>query len=140
MKILKKLSFALITLLLLFSFTAPDDHVGKWKGQDKGDIGYLTLTTDGYAVFEFNGQTLGGKSYDHNGTKAAMKYTINSGTSPKAIDFMIIDNSSKRELGRLKGIIKMKSRDEMQMALRFGGAAGRPTDFSEDAIVFRRVK
>lgn len=141
MKILKKLSFALVTLMLLFSFTAPEsEHVGRWKGQDKGDIGFLTLSKDGYATFEFNGQTLGGKSYDHQGRKAAMKYTVNNGTSPKAIDFIIVENKSGDELGRLKGIINMKSRNEMQMALRFGGGAGRPTDFSEDAIIFNRVK
>lgn len=141
MKTLKKLAFAVVTLLLLFSFTAPEgQHIGKWKGKDKGDIGYLTLTDDGYATFEFNGQTLGGKSYDHQGRKAAMKYKVNTGTSPTSIDFIIIEQSSKDELGRLKGIINMLSRNEMQMALRFGGGAGRPTDFSEDAIVFKRVK
>ena len=141
MKILKKLSFALVTLLLLFSFTAPDgEHVGKWKGKDKGDIGFLTLSSEGYATFEFNGQIMGGRSYDHQGVKAAMKYTVNNGTSPKSIDFIIIDLSSDEELGRLKGIINMKSRDEMQMALTFGGGAGRPTDFENDAIVFNRMK
>ncbi|AXG71611.1 hypothetical protein KORDIASMS9_03868 [Kordia sp. SMS9] len=141
MKILKKLSFALVALLLLFSFTAPEgDYVGKWKGKDKGDIGFLTLSSDGYATFEFNGQTMGGKSYNHQGVNAAMKYTVNSGMSPKGIDFIIIDNKANKELGRLKGIINMKSRNEMQMAMTFGGGTGRPTDFSNDAIVFDRVK
>ncbi|WP_420573894.1 hypothetical protein [Kordia sp.] len=141
MKILKKLSFALVTLMLLFSFTAPEgDHIGKWKGQDKGDIGFLTLSSDGYATFEFNGQTLGGKSYDHQGRKAAMKYTVNTGTTPTSIDFIIVESKSKKELGRLKGIIKMNSRNEMQMAMTFGGGTGRPKDFTKDAIVFDRVK
>ncbi|MEM6686205.1 MAG: hypothetical protein AAF617_10505 [Bacteroidota bacterium] len=141
MKILKKLSLALVTILMLFSFTAPEgDYVGKWKGKDKGDIGYLTLSSDGYATFEFNGQILGGKSYNHQGTSASMKYTVNKGVSPASIDFMIINNGTKKELGRLKGIIKMNSRNEMQMAIRFGGGAGRPTDFSTDAITFSRVK
>ncbi|WP_046744720.1 hypothetical protein [Kordia zhangzhouensis] len=141
MKILKKLCFALATLFFLFSFTAPEgEHVGRWKGKDKGDIGYLTLTSEGYATFEFNGQTMGGKSYNHQGVNAAMKYTVNYGTSPASIDFIIVDNKDNEEMGRLKGIINMKSRNEMQMALRFGGGAGRPTDFSVDAIVFNRVK
>ncbi|QHI35572.1 hypothetical protein IMCC3317_09180 [Kordia antarctica] len=141
MKILKKLSFALLTLMLLFSFTAPDgEHVGKWKGKDKGDIGFLTLSSDGYATFEFNGQTMGGKSYDHQGTKAAMKYTVNDGTSPTSIDFIILDLEEDTELGRLKGIINMKTSNEMEMAISFGGGAGRPTDFSNDAIVFNRMK
>ncbi|WP_298511582.1 hypothetical protein [uncultured Kordia sp.] len=141
MKILKKLSFALVTLMLLFSFAAPEgNHVGKWKGQDKGEIGFLTLTSDGYASFEIGGQVVGGRSYAMQGVNAAMKYTINNGVTPTGIDFIIIDNGSKKELGRLKGIIKMKSNDEMQMAMTFGGGTGRPTDFSTDAIVFKRVK
>ncbi|MGH1386303.1 hypothetical protein [Kordia sp.] len=141
MKILKKLSFALVTLMLLFSFTAPEgDYVGKWKGQDQGDIGFLTLTSDGYASFEINGQIVGGKSYAMQGMTAAMKYQVNNGISPAGIDFIIIDTESKKELGRLKGILKMKSKDEMQMAMTFGGGTGRPTDFSTDAIVFERVK
>lgn len=141
MKILKKLSFALVTLLLLYSFTAPGgEHVGKWKGKDKGDIGFLTLSAEGYATFEFNGQIMGGRSYNHQGVNAAMKYTVNNGTSPTSIDFIIIDNDAKEELGRLKGIIKMNNRNEMQMAMTFGGGTGRPTDFSADAIVFDRVK
>lgn len=141
MKTLKKLSLAVITLMLLFSFTAPEgQYVGKWKGKDKGDIGFLTLSEDGYAIFEFNGQTMGGKSYKHGDFNAAMKYTVNYGTSPAAIDFIITDNDSNEELGRLKGIINMKSRNEMQMALTFGGKTGRPTDFSKDAITFNRVK
>lgn len=141
MKLLKKLLFACATLLILFSFTAPKgEHVGKWKGKDKGDIGFLTLTEDGYATFEFNGQIMGGKSYNHQGTNAAMKYTVNYGTSPTSIDFIIVNNKEKAEMGRLKGIIKMKSRNEMQMALKFGGGSGRPTNFSTDAIVFNRVK
>lgn len=141
MKILKKLSFVLVTLMLLFSFTAPTgQHVGKWKGKDKGDIGFLTLTEDGFATFEFNGQTMGGKSYDHQGVNAAMKYTVNNGTTPTSIDFIIFDNRANEELGRLKGIIKMNSRNEMQMAMTFGGGTGRPTDFTQDAIVFGRVK
>lgn len=141
MKILKKLSFALVTLLLLYSFAAPGgEHVGKWKGKDKGDIGFLTLTSDGFATFEFNGQTMGGRSYNHQGVNAAMKYTVNNGTSPTSIDFIIYDNNAKEELGRLKGIIKMNNRNEMQMAMTFGGGTGRPTDFSADAIVFDRIK
>ncbi|WP_375241804.1 hypothetical protein [Lacinutrix sp.] len=141
MKILKKLSFVLVALLILCSFTISEgEHVGRWKGKDKGDIGFLTLSSEGFATFEFNGQEMGGKSYDHQGVTASMKYVVDYKSSPTAIDFIIIDNSTDTELGRLKGIINMKSSDEMQMAMTFGGGTTRPTDFSTDAIVFNRVK
>lgn len=141
MKILKKLSLALVTLLLVYSFTAPSgQHIGKWKGKDKGEIGFLTLSSDGYATFEAEGKITGGKSYQVGEMIASMKYIVDNGTSPIAIDFIIIDNSNDKELGRLRGIIKMKSKNEMQMAMTFGGGSGRPTDFENDAIVFDRVK
>ncbi|WP_241148001.1 hypothetical protein [Lacinutrix jangbogonensis] len=126
--------------MLLCSFTVSDsEYVGKWKGKDKGDIGFLTLSSEGYSTFEFNGQSMGGKSYDHQGKKAAMKYTIDDKTSPASIGFIIIDNESNTEMGRIKGILEMKSSDELQMAMAFGGGT-RPTDYSKDAIVFNRIE
>ncbi|MEJ6791258.1 MAG: hypothetical protein QNK89_00570 [Lacinutrix sp.] len=141
MKILKKLSFVLVALLFLCSFTISEgEHVGRWKGKDKGDIGFLTLSSDGFATFEFIGQEMGGKSYDHQGVKASMKYIVDYNNSPASIYFIIIDKSTDTELGRLKGIIKMNSSDEMNMAITFGGGPGRPTDFIDDSIIFSHVK
>ena len=142
MKLLKRFSLFLATMFLLSSFSGDGDpsFVGKWKGQDKGDIGFLTLDPDGYALFEFEGQTMGGKSYNHQGRKVAMTYIVDTSRNPHPIDFIITDKEQDREIGRLKGIISMKSNNEMQMALTFGGGTGRPTDFSSDAIVFERYK
>lgn len=143
MKLFKQFSILLTALFLFCSFSfidADKSYVGKWKGKDKGDIGFLTLTKDGYATFEFNGQVMGGKSYNHQGIDGSMTYTVNTSTSPYMIDFIIIDNSSDKELGRLRGIIKMNNNNEMQMAMTFGGGTGRPSDFSQDAITFTRHK
>lgn len=115
-------------------------YEGRWKGEDKDDIGFLTLSSDGYATFEFDGGILGGKSYDYLGVTASMKYIVDENTSPKGIDFIIIDNSTEKELGRLKGIFQLISNGEMEMAISFGEKPTRPTDFSEDAIVFSRVE
>jgi len=141
MKILKKLSLALVTLLLLFSFTTPkEEYVGKWKGQDKSDIGFLTLTDDGYAIFEINGQIIGGRSYMQQGINVYMRYIVNTGISPAGIDFIIYTKSDNVELARMKGIIEMDSSDELHLALTFGSGSSRPSDFSKDNIIFNRVK
>lgn len=142
MKLLKQLSVLTAALFLFcsFSFDGEPSYVGKWKGQDKGDIGFLTLSAEGYAIFEFNGQTMGGKSYNHQGVNAAMKYTVDTTSSPYKIDFIIHDNDADTELGRLKGIIEMNNSEKMKMAMTFGGGSGRPTDFSVDAITFFRAK
>lgn len=138
-----KLSSVLITLLFLFSSFSTDidkTYIGKWKGEDKGDIGFLTLTQDGYAAFEFGGKIMGGESYKHQGVDASMTYTIDTSSKPYAIDFIITNNTNSKELGRLIGIIEMPDANTMQMAMTFGGGTTRPTDFSKDAVTFSRYK
>ena len=140
MKTLKKTSFFLFLLITLSSFTdTSSSYTGKWKGEDKGDIGFLTLSEDSYATFEFNNQTMGGKSYVHNNVKASMTYVVDKNVTPNSIDFIITDLTAKKELGRLKGIIKKITDNKIMLAIGFGGKA-RPTDFSEDAIYFNRMK
>ena len=58
MKFLKQFSLLLTALFLFsaFSIDGEKTYVGKWKGKDQGEIGFLTLTEDNYAIFEFNGQ------------------------------------------------------------------------------------
>lgn len=141
MKILIKSLFALLTFTLLFSFTTiENDHIGKWKGQDQGEIGFMTLSDDGYATFEFDGQSMGGKSFTQGDVDMAMKYVVNYDVAPVAIDFIIIRNSDDKELNRMEGIIDLKSKNEMEIAVNFGDRTGRPEDFSVDAIVFNRVQ
>lgn len=142
MKFFKRFSLLLISILLFSSFTIDADktYVGKWKGEDKGDIGFLTLSHDGYATFEIGEQTMGGKSFNQQGVDASMKYTVGTSSKPYSIDFIIINNTENKELGRLKGIIEMTDSNTMKMAMTFGGGTTRPTDFSADAITFNRAK
>lgn len=142
MKILKALSLSAVLFMFLTSFAASvgdSAHVGLWKGEDKGDMGYLELTSDGYATFEFQGEKMGGKSYYNDGLELAMTYEIDNKKTPAHIDFIMIDKSENSELGRLKGIIDMKSRDQLNLAIGFGGGS-RPADFTVDALLFTRVK
>jgi len=142
MKNLNRFPILLLTLVLLCSFTLQTEkvYVGKWEGKDQGDIGFLTLTSDGYAVFEFDGQTMGGKSFKHRTIdNASMRYVIDEKSQPFTIDFIIINNENNEEIMSSKGIISIKSTDEMELALNFSGTE-RPKDFSENNITFARYK
>ncbi|AGC77672.1 uncharacterized protein (TIGR03067 family) [Nonlabens dokdonensis] len=140
MKYLQRLGFVMVSLLLLSSFTtAQEKLVGKWKGQDKGDIGYLILTEDGYATFQLEDQVFGGKSFEMRGVTSKMTYEIDRSQYPNAIDFIITNTDNNKELGRMYGIIQMLSEDELQMAMNFE-TKERPADFSKDQIVFERMK
>jgi uncharacterized lipoprotein YehR (DUF1307 family) len=142
MKLLKQLSLVAITLSLMTSLTAvkEDALVGRWKGKDKGDIGFLTLSADGFATFEMDGQIMGGKSFDMRGVSAHMRYTVDATTEPAAIDFIIYKDETYNELNRLKGIYEMNTPDELHLALTFVGELGRPGNFSTDNVMLYRVK
>ncbi len=140
MKTIKITTLLLFISISLASFTSNTaTYVGKWKGEDKGDIGYMTFTEDNYASFNFNGKIMGGKSYTQNGIKASMKYSIDNNSVPNKIDFIISNNTTKKEMGRLKGIIKMISDDKIELSMGFGKKE-RPKNFETDALVFSRVK
>lgn len=140
MKIFKRISVSLFFLAILMSFTSSTElYKGKWKGEDKGDIGLFVLSDDGYVTFETNGQVMGGKSYVQNGVDASMEYEVNEKVKPFTIDFIIKLNKNKKELGRMKGIIKIVNKDKMLLSVGFGGAP-RPENFEKDVITLNRVK
>jgi uncharacterized lipoprotein YehR (DUF1307 family) len=142
MKSLNKLSLVTIILLLITSFTAvkEDELVGRWKGKDKGGIGFLSLSADGFATFEMNGQTMGGKSFEIRGVTATMRYSTDATTAPAAIDFIIYEENTFKEVSRLKGIYEMNTANELHLALTFEEGLGRPVDFSADNVMFYRVE
>ena len=139
MKTFKKTFFLLLFICSLTSFTKLSSYTGKWKGEDKGDIGFLTLSKDGFASFETNGRIMGGKSYKMKEIDASMTYEIKTNITPNTIDFIIHNNSTKTEIGRMRGLVELESNDKLKLTIGFGGAK-RPTDFSKDAITFDRVK
>ena len=141
MKLFQKLSLIVIILLLLNSFTAVIDEalVGRWKGKEKGDIGFLTLSADGFATFETEDQIMGGKSFKMRGVTASMRYSFNATTVPATIDFIIYEDQTHNELTRLRGIYEINTRDELHLALTFGEGMDRPVDFSTDNVMFYRV-
>jgi uncharacterized protein (TIGR03067 family) len=138
---MKKL-LLLLFILPLFSFnptTSDVDIFGRWTGEDKGDIGSLTFDKEGYAMFEFDGEVMGGREYIHSGLKAKMTYELNQETKPMEIDFIITFLESG-ESERLLGIIEMEGSDKLHLALGFGQTE-RPDTFTDDnSIYFSRDK
>lgn len=140
MKRFKQNTIFILLFVLITSFTLKKDksYIGQWKGSDKGDIGYLTLTKSNYATFEFGGDIMGGNSYNHNGVNAALRYRVNQRKEPKEINFIIWDKKKAIEVGRLRGIYKMIDSSKMQMSINFSGSNYRPKDFI-NSIVFYRI-
>lgn len=130
-------TFLIIPLFLLNSTSQKEDFIGKWIGEDQGEIGFISFDTEGYAAFEIEGQLMGGKEFYMNGQKGKMTYTINTKTSPIEVDFIltkVITGESKNILG----IAEFLDKDTMNFNMSFD--ATRPSEFGENAITLKRVK
>ena len=132
----------LLTLFIipLFVFTSnpkKEDFLGKWNGDDKSEIGYITFDNEGYATFEIQGQIIGGKEFTMNGKKGKMSYSINFNTTPIEVDFIVTKLASK-ESKKILGIAEFLDNDTMRFAMDFN--AKRPTEFGDHTILLERVK
>lgn len=138
---MKNFFIVLFMLPFFLSVTIENDKakfVGKWIGDDKGDIGYLNFNSEGYAYFEIQGQIMGGKEFVQNGKKGSMTYQINSETEPIQVDLIVTIFESK-EQKKLLCISNFIDDDTMKFAIGFEGI--RPTKFdSENSIILKRDK
>ncbi|CAM1339693.1 hypothetical protein [Tenacibaculum aestuarii] len=135
----------IVLLIITFTLTSFDKNfktdfsiVGKWKGEDKKEVGYIVFKENGYAYFKSQGQTLGGKKFVIDGEKATMSYEVDYTKTPIEID-LVVRTKKSGEISRLLCIAeKIK---ENAIKLQFGFNGKRPTEFNDkDGIIFQRVK
>ena len=140
MKLFQRLSILFLSFILFCAFTLFETpaYVGKWRGEDKGDIGYVTFTEDGYALFEFDGQLMGGKSFVRDGVEASMQYEVNKKEGFYNVDFIVKDLATGKTKGKLLGIFKMTSDTEMVLAIGFDESS-RPTNFETNQVILRKI-
>ncbi|WP_129367009.1 hypothetical protein [Lutibacter sp. HS1-25] len=139
---MKKIILLLLTTLILTSFneypTSEFSIVGKWKGEDEKDIGYITFQDDGYAYFEFQGQIIGGKEFVVNGKKGTMTYEVNYLKTPIEID-IIVQKIESGEINKLLCIVENIEKNVIKLQMDFNG--NRPIEFDDkEAIIFQRVE
>lgn len=134
----------LVILLLIIPLTSFNsinqtiDFVGKWAGEENGEIGFIVFDNEGYATFEIEGMILGGKEFEMNGEKGNMTYTINADTNPIKVDFTL----TKLETGEQKKMLciaKFIDENSMQFAMSFD--TDRPSSFDGDSsITLKRME
>lgn len=129
--------FLLIPMLGFNTFQTKNDFIGKWAGEDKDNIGYITFDNEGYAAFEIQGQVMGGKEFEINGEKGTMVYTINTKANPIELDLTMTKLTSGEEKTMLC-IAKFDGNDTLHFAMGLENV--RPTNFDGDtAIILTRV-
>ena len=130
-------TFFIIPLFLLNTTSQKEDFIGKWTGEDQGEIGFIIFDDEGYAAFEVEGQILGGKEFFMNGKKGKMTYTINYEMNPIEVDFTM----TKIESGESKiilGIAEFTDKNTMTFDMTFD--TERPSEFGDNSITLKRVK
>ena len=132
---MKKIILLLLVTFSIFSFNTINDAskiIGKWKGEDNLEIGYMIFQEDGFAYFEIQGQIFGGKEFNFGGDKGQMTFEINDTTNPITIDF-IVTKLSTGEQNKLLAIAEFIDDNTMNFAIGFDG--NRPTDFDNDKSI-----
>jgi uncharacterized protein (TIGR03067 family) len=133
--------FILLIVLPLLSFNSDlnsVDLIGKWTGEDKGQIGFITFDKEGYAIFEIEGQIIGGKEFVMNGKKGKMTYELNLKKKPIEIDLTITKLESN-EQKKILCIAEFVDENNMILAMTFDSE--RPTEFNdENSIKLKRTK
>jgi hypothetical protein len=120
MKNLFNIAFLLGISISLVSFTTPATSlVGKWKGEDDGEIGFITFDKEGYVAFITEGQTLGGKKYTMDGMVFDMYYETDDTVTPNTIDFIIKLHEGQVEVTRMTGIYKFVNNKTLLLNMNF---------------------
>lgn len=118
-------------------------HIGTWKANDHGDIGFVKFNEDGYAFFISNNDTIGGAKFTQNGITAKLTYTIDYTTKPINIDLVITRLDTAAEFGRMTGIVEFIGETKMKIRLNMFNSK-RPVDFlpegNSDILIFEKVE
>ncbi|WP_417785168.1 hypothetical protein [Tenacibaculum sp.] len=93
--------FILLILIPLLSFNSSVDSInliGKWAGEDKGQIGFIPFDKEGYVTFEIDGLVIGGKEFVmKGGEKGKMTYELNLEKKPIEIDLTLTKLESNEQ-------------------------------------------
>ncbi len=130
-------SFLLTGILTLFSIVSgfsQDEHIGRWKAEEEGEVIYITLDSTGYVTMIIEGDTLGGPSFDMDGEEGYMLYDVTYGKPFNTIDFHIMSKEYDMLIAMLPGIFKFDEKHRLVLCMNFE-SADRPQAFVEDDMI-----
>lgn len=143
---MKKTTFNLLLLLLTITFStqivSAQSLVGKWKGEDNGEVGIINFDKDGYVSFTVGGELVGGKNYQAEGLTFDMFYETDDSVTPHTVDFIIKMDEGQIEVARMQGIYDLVDKKTLVINMKFDGTE-RPAaldDASEDQITLKKMK
>jgi len=127
----------------LTSFTMPKSTlIGKWKGEDGGEVGVITFDKQGFVSFTVKGEVIGGKEYKAEGLVFDMYYETDESVTPHTMDFVIKIHDGQVEVARMLGIYQLVDDKTLVIHMKFDGTE-RPAaldDESQDQITLKKMK
>jgi len=118
----------------ILSFTPPSPSlIGKWKGEDNGEVGIITFEKEGYVSFTINDEKVGGKDYESEGIVFDMFYETDETVTPHTMDFVIKMDDEEVEVARMLGIYHFVDDNTLIINMKFDGST-RPTMMDEESI------
>jgi hypothetical protein len=118
----------------IISFTLPSPSlIGKWKGEDNGEVGIITFEKEGYVSFTINDEKVGGKDYESEGIVFDMFYETDETVTPHTMDFVIKMDDEDVEVARMLGIYHFVDDNTLIINMKFDGST-RPTMMDEESI------
>lgn len=131
---MKKILLLLIVTLSFLSFKADDSKnlIGKWVGNDKSEVGYITFEDDKNAYVKIGDLTFGGKNFEVDGEKYNMYYTTNFETTPFELDFVVTEIRTQKQR-KMLFIGEFKDDNTLIFAAGFNGK--RPTTLEGDNTI-----
>jgi hypothetical protein len=136
-----------ISVFIAFAFTITSfttktpTLIGKWQGEDEGQVGIITFEKGGYVSFFVDGEVVGGKKYEVEGIVMDVYYETDDSSTPHTIDFVFKLHEGQIEISRMLGIYHLVNDKTLILNMKFDGQE-RPKmldETSKDQIMLKKV-
>jgi hypothetical protein len=84
----KLIQTALAGLILITASSFISDntkHIGLWKGEEDGEIGFMEFSSEGFITLIMGNDTVGGESFEVDGEILSLKYEVDYNPTPHHI-------------------------------------------------------
>jgi uncharacterized protein (TIGR03067 family) len=132
--------FFLICLLLCMKVGAQStSFIGKWKASQKGEFIYLEFGKDSTFTFRHDNDSLGGKSFTFGEGEATSKFKVDTSSTPKQLDLVVLEVKSGKVINTMQGIFESMGPHKIRVRMSMDGSP-RPSTFmpkgNDETLIF----
>ena len=140
---MKTVLFYLFFFLACSMYAQNNKHIGTWKGVDKGETVLLTFQKDGFLIIEATGVTYGGESFEMDGQKMSVSYTIDYSSEAPGFIVLLKNLDSGKVLSKMLGTITFSDKTATAATVcmkRVRAEETKPEFVKDDCLAFTKTK